>query len=245
MTGGTVMPEATHRTIAFVLYPGLTILDLAGPLEVFGSFVDSAASAGLPERYEIAVVAESLEPMATDTPLGITANKTFAEVPHPFAVFVPGGAAPTVRALMNDALLDYLRSTAQTAEIVGSICTGAILLAGAGLLEGRRATTHWSFHGVLDRMGASYVPDRWVEDGKFVTAAGVSAGIDMALHVVGRLGGAAVEREVQLIVEYDPQPPLGPIDWGSVDRDSLAPWVDGVLRDSLAERPDLLARLIG
>jgi transcriptional regulator GlxA family with amidase domain len=238
------VPEGgNHRIIAFVLYPGLTILDLAGPLEVFGSFVDSAASAGLPETYQVALVAESLELMATDTPLAIAANKTFAEVPHPFAVFVPGGSAPTVRALMNDVLLGYLRSTAQTAEIVGSICTGAILLAGAGLLEGRRATTHWSFHRVLDRMGASYVPERWVEDGKFITAAGVSAGIDMALHVVGRLGGEAVAREVQLIIEYDPRPPLGPIDWGAVDRDALLPWVDGVLRESLAGRPDLLARV--
>jgi transcriptional regulator GlxA family with amidase domain len=237
--------DKTERTIAFVLYPGLTILDLAGPLEVFGSFVDSAASAGLPETYEIALVAEYLETMPTDTPLGINANKTFAEVPHPFAVFVPGGSRPTVRALMDDTLLDYLRSTARTAEIVGSICTGAILLAGAGLLDGRRATTHWSFHGVLDRMGALYVPERWVEDGKFITAAGVSAGIDMALHVVGRLGGEAVEGEVQLIIEYDPQPPLGPIDWGSVDRDALASWVDGVLRESLAGRPDLLSRLTG
>jgi transcriptional regulator GlxA family with amidase domain len=231
------------RTIAFVLYPGLTILDLAGPLEVFGSFLDAAESAGLPERYELAIVARDLEPMGTDTPLMIAATKTFAEVPHPFGVFVPGGSRPTVRALTDEALLDYLRATAVTAEIVGSICTGSLLLAGAGLLEGRRATTHWSFHRVLNRMGAQYVPERWVEDGKFVTAAGVSAGIDMALHVVQRLGGEAVAREVQLIVEYDPKPPLGGIDWSGVDRDALAPWVDSVLVEALAARPDLLARL--
>jgi transcriptional regulator GlxA family with amidase domain len=233
------------RTIAFVLYPGLTILDLAGPLEVFGSFVDAAEGAGLPERYELAVVAQDLEPMPTDTPLAIAATKTFSDVPHPFALFVPGGSRPTVRALTNQTLLDYLRSAAVSAEVVGSICTGAVLLAGAGLLEGRRATTHWSFHRVLDRMGAHYVRERWVEDGKYITAAGVSAGIDMALHVVERLAGEAVAREVQLIIEYDPQPPLGPIDWGSVNMDALAPGVDSVLRDALASRPDLLARLLG
>lgn len=102
------------------------------------------------------------------------------------------------------------------------MCTGALILAPAGLLEGRNATTHWSFSKQLERLGAHYVPDRkWVEDGKVISAAGITAGIDMALHLVGRLAGEAVARHVQLILEYDPQPPLGGIDWSQIDRDML------------------------
>jgi transcriptional regulator GlxA family with amidase domain len=112
--------------------------------------------------------------------------------------------------------------------VVGSVCTGALVLAAAGLLEGRPATTHWAYHRLLERLGATYLPQRWLEDGKFITSAGVSAGIDMALALVARLTDEPTARRVQVAIEYDPHPPFGGIDWGQVNRDiyepMLGPW---------------------
>jgi transcriptional regulator GlxA family with amidase domain len=131
----------------------------------------------------------------------------------------------------NQAIRGYLRHAAQTAPVVGSVCTGALILAAAGLLEGRQATTHWAYHRLLERLGATYVRQRWVEDSKFITSAGVSAGIDMALALVARLTDEATARMVQLAIEYDPHPPFGGIDWSQVNRDiyepMLRPWCSG------------------
>ena len=147
-------------------------------------------------------------------------------------MIVPGGAAPTIRALSNDSLIAYVQHASKSAEVVGSVCTGALILAAAGLLEGRNATTHWSFSKQLERLGAHYVPDRrWVEDG-------------MALHLIGRLAGEAVARQFQLVLEYDPQPPLGGIDWSQIDRNMLDPVVDQWINEGLADQPDLLSRLL-
>jgi len=225
------------KHIAFVVYPGLTPLDLVGPLEVF------TVLTLLSPDYEAVVVGETLDPVETDGPLKLVADKTFAEVPRPFAFIVPGGGTPTMRALGNEALLAYVRAAAKEAEVIGSVCTGALILAAAGLLEGRKATTHWSCSKQLERLGAHYLPERWVEDGRVITAAGISAGIDMALHLVGRLAGEEVARQVQLILEYDPQPPLGGIDWSGLDRNMLDPLVDQWIAEGLADRPDLRSRL--
>jgi transcriptional regulator GlxA family with amidase domain len=125
------------------------------------------------------------------------------------------------------------------------VCTGALLLAGAGLLEGRRATTHWAYHRFLDRLGAKYVPERWVEDDRYLTGAGVSAGIDMALRLAARLTNDDLARLVQLGIEYDPHPPHGGIDWSGVDRDMLAARVEGFANEALADDPAMRARLLG
>jgi transcriptional regulator GlxA family with amidase domain len=229
--------QTTPKDIAFVLYPGLTPLDLVGPLEVF------TILGLLIQDYRPVVVGETLEPVGTDGPLKLVADKTFAEVPHPFALIVPGGGAPTMRALGNEPLLAYLRTAAEKAQVIGSVCTGSLILAAAGLLEGRKATTHWSASKQLERLGARYVPERWVDDGSVITAAGVSAGIDMALHLVGKLAGDDVARQTQLIMEYDPQPPLGGIDWNAVDRNMLDPLVEQWIAEGLAARPDIRRRL--
>jgi transcriptional regulator GlxA family with amidase domain len=139
----------------------------------------------------------------------VTADQTFGDVADPTVVIVPGGDAPTIKSMGNPAIGDYLRRAADPAPVVGSVCTGALILAAAGLLEGRTATTHWAYHRLLERLGATYLPQRWVEDGKFITSAGVSAGIDMALALVARLTDEATARMVQLAIEYDPHPPLG------------------------------------
>ncbi|HEX2052855.1 MAG TPA: DJ-1/PfpI family protein [Actinomycetota bacterium] len=229
--------SADPKTIAFVLYPGLTPLDLVGPLQAFGML-----KLFTPE-FDCRVVAGSVEPMDSDVPVRLSASATFDDVPNPFAIVVPGGAGPTLRAMADRQLLDYLRSASESAQVVASVCTGSLLLGAAGLLEGRRATTHWGFHRLLPRFGATYVPERWVEDGKFIMSAGVSAGIDMALHLIARLAGEELARQVQLILEYDPAPPFGGIDWEQVDRDMMVPMVEGFVATELAGEPELQERL--
>lgn len=226
------------RTIAFVLYPGLTPLDLIGPLQVL------SALAVIDPSFRTTVVGERIDSMPSDTPVSLTPERTFDDEPDPFAIVVPGGGAPTIRALANDAILDYVRSTAQSAEFVTSVCTGALVLAAAGLLEGRQATTHWAYADVLERLGATYVRKRWVEDGKHITSAGVSAGIDMALHLTERLTSTDLSRLVQLVIEYDPQPPGGPIDWEQTDVPGITGLFKARLRENLADRPDLIERFI-
>jgi transcriptional regulator GlxA family with amidase domain len=233
------------KTIAFVLYPGLTPLDLIGPLQVMTTLEVVEEMFGMLPRHHVVVVAEDLDSVATDTPVHIAATSTLDDVPEPDVIIVPGGSAPTLRQLANPALLDYLRKVDRSADVVASVCTGALILAGAGLLDGRRATTHWAYHAFLDRLGATYVPERWVEDDRYLTAAGVSAGIDMALRLVSRLTDDDIARLVQLAIEYDPQPPHGGIDWPSVDRDSLAARVEGLAEEALDEHPEMLARLVG
>ena len=143
-----MMATQEQKTVAFVLYPGLTLLDLVGPLQVFASL------RRFNDQYRPVVVAERLEPMATDGPLTVTADRTFGDVPDPEVVNVPGGGAPTIKAMGNQVVGDYLRQAADTAPVVGSVCTGAPVLAAAGLLEGRQATTHWAYHRLLERLGA-------------------------------------------------------------------------------------------
>ena len=145
--------------------------------------------------------------------------------------------------MANDAVRDYLRATADTAELIGSIGTGALILAAAGLLKGRQATTRWAYRGLLENLGARYIQQRWVQDGKFMTAAGVSGGIDMALSLVGTLRGESSERWAQLLIEYDPQPPFGGIDWSGIGSGALAPLSaqqQKQIEEALAVRPDLV-----
>lgn len=118
--------------------------------------------------------------------------------------------------MSNEAIRRYVRTAAQTAETVASVCTGALILASVGLLEGRQATTHWACYKILEDLGARYLRRRWVEDGKFICSAGVSAGIDMALQLSARLTDEDTARQVQASLGYDPQPPFGGIDYDHV-----------------------------
>ena len=212
------MPGKETKLIAFALYPGVTPLDLVGPLTVLRDL----------KPYRTVVVGERLEPLDSDTPLRLIPARTFGEVPHPFAVIVPGGGAATIQAMQDEAILAYVRSAAQTAEVVGSTGNGALILAAAGLLEGRRAAIHWAYGEVLGSLGATYAQERWVEDGKFLTSAGGSAGIDAMLYLVSRFKGESGAKLAQLTAEYDPQPPFGGIDRSNVDGDLArrlgAPW---------------------
>ena len=233
-------PAPAARPIALLLFPEMTLLDLVGPLQVLKN---------LPPPYQTLVVGERLEPMPTDTGLAVAPQRTFADLPRPYAVIVPGGPG-SVASMANAAVQDYLRAAAPTAEIVGSVCTGGLVLAATGLLEGRRATTHWAYAAELGKLGARYVRERFVEDGKFITSAGVSAGIDMALALAARLTDRATAERIQLGIEYDPRSPLGAIDWSRVGDADLARQRQGGTGRRLQEaprllgaRPDLLRRL--
>jgi transcriptional regulator GlxA family with amidase domain len=206
----------TQKTIALVLYPGLTFFDLAGPLRVF------AGVSELAPEYRTVTVGERAEPMDTETRVRMIPTHTFRDVPDPYVLLVPGGGLPTLRAMGSEPIRNYVRSAAETAEVAGSVCTGTLILASVGLLEGRRATTHWAYHKVLEELGATYARKRWVEDGKFVSSAGVSAGIDMALALAARLTDEGIARRVQRSVGYDPHPPFGGIDYDHLDAVSAA-----------------------
>ncbi|MGY1665012.1 DJ-1/PfpI family protein [Geodermatophilus sp. SYSU D00696] len=200
------------RLVAFVLYPGLTVLDLVGPLQVL-----TALQRFVPGHRPVTVWARR-EPVPTDVGVAVVPDRTFEEVPHPAIVLVPGGAVPTIRAMTDPLVRDYVRSAAASADLVTSVCTGSLVLGAVGLLEGRDATTNWFYSGILAGLGATYHQRRWVEDGDLITSAGVSAGIDMALHLAARLTDEATARRVQRAVDYDPRPPWGGIDYARIPR---------------------------
>ncbi|CAL9652480.1 DJ-1/PfpI family protein [Streptomyces sp. enrichment culture] len=183
--------------IAIVLFDRFTALDAVGPYETLGRLPDA----------ETVFVAERTGPVRTDTGnLAITADRTLADTPSPDIVVVPGGPGQDPQ-MENGALLDWLRTADATSTWTTSVCTGSLLLAAAGLLEGRRATSHWLALDQLKRFGAEPTGERVVTDGKYVTAAGVSSGIDMGLTLLGRIAGDEHAQAVQLLTEYDPQPP--------------------------------------
>ena len=192
----------SKKVIAFTLYPGVTPLDVVGPLTVL-------RKVGVGWPFETVVVAERVEPMDSDTPMQIIPTHSFADVPAPYAVIVPGGGSAAIQATRDQALLDYIRRVAPTAGVVGSTGNGALILAAAGLLSGRRAAVHRAYAELLESLGAVHSREPWTEDGTLLTAAGGSAGIDAMLHLVARHKGVAAAKLAQLATEYDPDPPFG------------------------------------
>jgi transcriptional regulator GlxA family with amidase domain len=229
------------KQIVFVLYPGLTPLDLIGPLQVL------TAVPRIDPSFEVVVAAENLDALATDAIVRLGASHTFEQVPSPHVLVVPGGGEPTLAACGNRRLIDYVATAADSADVVMSVCTGAIILAAAGLLDDRLATTHWAYVDVLEGLGAKYVRQRWVEDGKVLSTAGVSAGIDGALHLASRLVGEDLTKVIQLGIEYDPEPPFGPIVWDLNTIEALRPIWRPSLPEVIAMHPYLAreARLGG
>jgi transcriptional regulator GlxA family with amidase domain len=210
------MATREKKLIAIVMYPGMTALDVVGAMETL-------IILNVNSPYRLISVGERPEPVQTDTPLKLVPNRTFAQSPAPFRLVVPGGGAAALAAVRDETLLRYVRSAGERAGLVASIGTGSLILAAAGLLEGRQATTHWAYAHELERLGVRYTRRRWVEDGRFITAAGVTAGIDMSLHLLARLTSKRRARAAQLMIEYDPQPPFGGIDWDRLEREQAAP----------------------
>ena len=197
--------------IAFLLYPRFTALDIVGPYDVLSR---------LPFAEPWFVAREAGPVMNDNHRLHLVAEKTLEEFPNPDIVVVPGGTG-TMEA-GDQATLAWLRNAYESSTWTTSVCTGSLLLAAAGLLHGLKATTHWSAVDQLEKMGANYRPERWVREGKIVTAAGVSAGIDMALYLAGEIAGPVVAQAIQLGIEYDPAPPYDAGSPRKAPEDSLA-----------------------
>ncbi len=183
--------------IAIVLYDRFTALDAVGPYEVLIRIPDA----------KVQFLADQPGPVRTDNGiLTVLVEHGLDELEHPDVIVVPGGPGEVdVRA--GSRVLEWLRGAHQTSTWTTSVCTGSLILAAAGLLEGKHATSHWLALERLQELGALASEERVVYDGKLVTAAGVSAGIDMALSLAGRLAGDTVAQAIQLGIEYDPQPP--------------------------------------
>ncbi|ULE34123.1 DJ-1/PfpI family protein [Mycobacterium sp. IDR2000157661] len=196
--------------IAIMVYPGYTALDFIGPYEVLRNLPDA----------EVRFVWHEPGPVVADSGvLLIGATHSFDETPSPDIVLVPGGSA-TFQHARDDKVLDWVRRAHATSTWTTSVCSGSVILAAAGVLDGRRATSHWLALPMLKPFGVTTVGDqRIVREDKIVTAAGVSAGIDLALWLYGQICGDAKAKAMQLVIEYDPQPPY---DSGHVSKASAS-----------------------
>ena len=191
--------------IAIPLFDRFTALDAVGPYQVL---------AGLPGAQVRFLGPEAGPVRADNRMLTLVAEAPYEDSPAPDILVVPGGMG--TRALLQDErLLDWVRGVHETSRWTTSVCTGSLVLAAAGVLDGLKATTHWMVMELLGELGAQPVSDRVVEQGKVITAAGVSSGIDMALTLAAREAGPEVAQAIQLAIEYDPQPPF---DSGSPDK---------------------------
>ncbi|MEH2466161.1 DJ-1/PfpI family protein [Nostoc sp.] len=193
----TVNEQVSSLSIGIVLFPNVTQLDFTGPYEVF---------AKLPNA-QLYLLAQTLEPIQSDRGLTFLPDTTFAQAPALDVLFVPGG--PGIDAKMEDPkFLDFLKTQAKQARYITSVCTGSLLLAAAGLLQGYRATTHWRSLDLLEMLGVETVSERVVIDRNRITGGGVTAGIDFGLALAAELFGEAIAQAIQLGIEYNPQPPF-------------------------------------
>ena len=220
------IPPETHLQIGGLLFPALDQADFTGPFEVLSRLPNSTFH----------VLAKTRQPVRDARGLILTPEKTLAESPPLDVLLVPGGGG--VNALMEDeVILKFVREQAARAKMVFSVCTGALVLGAAGLLIGRKATTHWASHHLLKYLRAIPVQQRVVIDGNVVTAAGVTAGIDGALRVTALLRGESAAQDIQLYIQYAPEPPFdsgdpatAPAEIVQARRDSL----QGLLTERLA-----------
>ena len=217
--------------IGLLLFPRLTQLDLTGPWEVLSRLPGARPR----------LVWKTCEPVRADSGLSILPDTSFADCPPLDLLCVPGG--PGVAALMEDeAVLGFLRRQAEGARYVTSVCTGALVLGAAGLLRGRRATTHWASHDFLAALGAIPVAARVVRDGNVFTGGGVTAGIDFALSIAAEIAGEEAAQAIQLQIEYAPDPPFQ----AGRPETAPAPVLDRARRGGAAmraEREALVARV--
>jgi cyclohexyl-isocyanide hydratase len=221
------------RHIGIPVFPGVQQLDLTGPYEVFASLPDT----------KVHLIWKDRAPITSATGLVLIPTMTFGECPKLDVICVPGGGG--VNALLEDAeTLAFIRAQAKQARYVTSVCTGSLVLGAAGLLKGRKATTHWFAHDFLERFGAIPAHGRVVRDGNLITAGGVTAGIDFGLAVVAELVGQAEAEAIQLGLEYAPEPPFNA---GTPDEAPAA--IVAAVRERLAAtrkaREVIIARLVG
>src|SRR5215813_12382764 len=184
--------------VGFVIFPSLTQLDLTGPLQVLARLPQSTTH----------IIAKSEDPVPSDCGLSLVPTHTFANCPPLDLICIPGGVSGVIGAIGDRETVEFVHRQAASAKYVRSVCTGAFVLGVAGLLKGRRVTTHWAYTELLFLVGATYEKARVVKDGNVITAGGVTSGIDFGLSVVADIAGEAVARGIQLMLEYDPKPPF-------------------------------------
>lgn len=208
-----------HLNIGSLIFDDLDQVDLTGPHEVLSRLPDSSWK----------IYAKTMAPARDMKGLRILPDATLEEAPQLDILHLPGGFGVDA-ALSDPVILEWVRRQAEGAQAVFTVCTGALLLGATGLLRGKRATTHWASHHMLALLGATPVNERVVEDGKFVTAAGVTSGFDGALHLAAKLRGVEVAQGIQLYMQYDPRPPFtsgtpesAPAALVSATRASMAP----------------------
>jgi cyclohexyl-isocyanide hydratase len=203
--------------IAMLLYPGFAALDLVGPQYLFAAMMGA--------KIYLVSSANDLKPVTSGEGLAIVPTHTLSDCPETLDIlFVPGGANGTVKAMKNAQLIDFIANRGTSAKYVTSVCTGSLLLGKAGLLKGKKATSHWTTLELLPEFGAIPVKQRVVWDGNLITGGGVTAGIDFGLQVVAALRGKTFAQTIQLEAEYDPAPPY---DSGSPEK------ADPFVRDNL------------
>lgn len=183
--------------IGLLLFPRLTQLDLTGPFEVFANTPGAT----------VHLIWKTCDPVTAITGMKIVPDTTFDDCPQLDVICVPGGSG-VAEQMEDPEVLDFLRRQARAARYITSVCTGALVLGAAGLLKGKRATTHWASHDFLATLGAIPTPGRVVRDGNIFTGGGVTAGIDFALTLVAEMCGADVAQAIQLQIEYAPDPPF-------------------------------------
>ncbi|MGB6318571.1 MAG: DJ-1/PfpI family protein, partial [Litorimonas sp.] len=190
-----------NETIAMLAYPGMTVLDLIGPQYMFASMMGA--------KIQIVSADPQLAPIMSDTNVAIVPDTHMDDVPDALDIlFVPGGTAGTLAVMQDDAMLDWVRARGEAAKLVTAVCTGSLILGQSGLLEGRRATSHWATRHLLPEFGATAVNARVVRDGNLITGGGVTAGIDFGLSILAQLRGEGYAKAVQLQAEYAPKPPF-------------------------------------
>ncbi len=195
------VPSPPSRSIAILLFDGITALDVVGPYEALNRIPGVGIRLCAARRGSVRTESGSLA-FHADHPLSEIAD---AEI-----LVVPGGSARGVSTVVRDAAtLDWIRRISASAEWTTSVCTGSLLLGAAGLLEGSRATTHWRARDLLSRFGATYLDERVVESGSILTSAGVSAGIELGLRLAEKIAGPEIARAIELSMHYDPDPPFG------------------------------------
>jgi cyclohexyl-isocyanide hydratase len=227
-TESATPPASGH--IGMLVFPGMTILDLIGPQQYF------AVAPGRTTQ----LLWKTRDPVVSDSGVPILPTATFAEAPEELEIlFVPGGFQGTGATIEDPEVLDFVASRGERAKYVTSVCTGALILGAAGLLQGYRATTHWAYRDLLLLVGAEPVAARVVEDGNRITGGGVTSGIDFGLTLLARLAGDDYAQGWQLGTEYDPHPPF---DAGTPEK--AGQFIEGEVLKVLGPRVETVRRAL-
>lgn len=224
--------DPTPFHIVFLLFDGITQLDFSGPAQVFSRLPGAV----------VHTAARKVKPIETDSGFAILPSTGFADCPQADLLCVPGGFG--IRGVIQaGATLQFLRDQAAAARYVTSVCTGSLALGAAGLLDGKRATSHWAYTSLLGKFGATYQKARVVQDGDVITAGGVTSGIDFALTVVAEIAGQQLAEMIQLSLEYDPQPPFASGHPDIADPELLAGLRDRIYNRQASDLADIIDRL--